>query len=143
MSAFMNAIKPRGNFLKFLTVGTEHTIMIERVEARQATEYGSNKPKTFPDGNPIMDQWISGQSWSEEEGEFDAVMVVSSRNMLKAIGLALEKHNVAEPQPGGVLTVTFTGHGQGQNPANPPKEYSAEYTPAEPVGNPWGEVGQA
>lgn len=139
MSAFMDAIKPRGDFLKFKEVGTSHTIMVQGFENRQATEFGTNKPSTYPDGNPIYDQWISGQSWNETEGEHDAIIVVSSRNMRAAIGRALKAVGATEPQAGGVLTITFTGFGQGKNPANPPKEYEAEYQAPEPAGNPWGE----
>lgn len=140
-NAFLKAAQPNGTFLKFKDAGTEHTIQVESVTERQATEYGTNAPKTFPSGDPIMEQWISGQVWDEEKEDLvDATLVVSSPRMRRAIGRALIAEGASEPQAGGVLTVKFTGFGTGKNPANPPKEYDAAYQAPEPVGNPWGDV---
>lgn len=143
MSVFEQALQSgSGKFLKFPTVGTSHTIKIERVTERQATTYvpgGKGEPRYFPSGDPILEPYISGKSWSEAEGEFDATIVAGSRLMQQAIAQAVKDvTGAATPQPGGVLTVEFDGYGQGKNPANPPKSYKATYKAPEPVGDAWG-----
>lgn len=50
--------------------------------------------------------------------------------MTGAIGDALRKANVKEPQVGATLSVTYTGDGQPSRPGfSGPKQYSATYTP--------------
>ncbi len=136
---FIQAAQPSGDFLKFKEVGTEHTLKIDNVTERQATDYNSKQPLYYPkSGDPIMEQWISGQYWDEEKEELvNAIIVVSSKRMRAAIGEAMIAAEVTELQSGGVLRVKFTGYGQGANSANPPKEYEAEYTAPEPIGDPW------
>lgn len=136
---FIQAAQPSGNFLKFKEVGTEHTLKIDSVTERQARDFYSKEPLFYPkSGDPIKEQWISGEYWDEDKEEVvDAVMVIDSKNKRKAIGEAMIAAEVTELQAGGVLKLKFTGYGQGANSANPPKEYEAEYTAPEPVGNPW------
>ena len=148
MSVFTKAAGPSGKFLKFPEVGTSHTIQItEKYTERQQREvvhvgggkYQQGEPKTYKSGDPMLEYVIPGLDYNaESEEDAPSVLVVKQGRQMKAIGKALLEAGAADLEVGGVLTLTFTGYGQGANPQNPPKEYEASYAPPQPSGSPWG-----
>lgn len=143
---FKSAIAPRGKWLKFnQEVGQSHTIQITApVTERQATEYvpggGRGEPKVTKDGRPVMEQLIEGLDYNaESEDEAQAILLISKYAQRAAIGRALEAAKADNLEVGGVLTLTWTGYGQGKPGLNPPKSFEAEYTAPEPSGEEWGD----
>ncbi|GAA1411805.1 hypothetical protein AUR04nite_00840 [Glutamicibacter uratoxydans] len=139
-NAFVAAATPSGKYAKFKTVGDSITLKITgKVTERQQREYGTNEPKTFPSGDPIMEQLIPGLDLNApSEEEAPTVLCVDKKTMRAAIGKALIEKNVGEPQVNGTIKVTFSGYGVGKNPSNPPKDFTAEYWPAQAAAGAWG-----
>lgn len=144
-NAFVQSIAPKGKALKFNSKGDSHTFVINGVTERQATEYvpgGQGAPKFFPSGDPIMEQVITGldvNAASEEEAA--VALYVDKKLMRQAIGKALVAAGVGEPQVGGTLQIAFSGYGVGKNPANPPKDFTAQYWAPQAQGGSWSSEG--
>lgn len=139
-NAFTNSIKPRGNWLKFnQEVGQSYTIEVIGVSERQARDFETKEPKTFKDGNPIMEQVIEGLDYNaESEDEARAILLIDKAAQRQAIGRAIIEADASDLEAGGVLELTWTGYGVGKNAANPPKAFEAKYTAPEASGNTWG-----
>lgn len=121
---------------------------------KQATEYdpvnpGGGKPRFWPDGNPIMEVWVTLQTDvrdpSRQDDDGRRVMVLDSRNKQNAVRDAV-KASGSPFQQGGWLDMEFYGRDpQGKNPDNLPKLYRAQWKPADPfasTGNGWGGLPQ-
>lgn len=112
---------------KFHTPGDTITGTITAARKVQATDYDTGEPVTWPNGDPKYDYPITV---TNPDGE----QTVWCRNqMWVAVRDACTKTG-SIPQPGGVLTVTYTGDGEKSNPKyNAPKLYTATYQPAPPA----------
>ncbi|MDR6794335.1 hypothetical protein J2X12_002928 [Pseudarthrobacter oxydans] len=120
-----------GAALKFETQGQEIVAQISGpVSTVQATEFGSDKPATWRDGSPKLKALVP---LTTEAGESKTLHVPAGSLLQKAIGAALAEAGASDLEVGGVLGVTWTGWGQGKNPANPPKSWSARYITAADV----------
>lgn len=145
-NAFVAAASPKGKGIKFQSVGDSFTFQINApVTERQATEFqpgGGGALKFFPSGDPIMEQVITGLDVNAESEEEAAVALYVDKKLLRAaIGRALIEAGVNEPQVGGTLQVTFSGYGHGQNPSNPPKDFTAKYWAPQAAAGSWGGEG--
>lgn len=123
----MSALAPRAKYptFKFETPGTSiKGVISQPPEDSQAKEFGTDKLKFWPDGNPVMQTRVILRDSAPSEWA-----VYAQGRMAKAITNAIVKAGADDLEVGGELTVTFTGYGQGKNPAQPPKEYEAVYAP--------------
>jgi hypothetical protein len=118
--------------LAFPTVGTSHTGTIDSdpVESQQI-DPATQEPKTWKDGNPMMQLVITvATSQSEDEDDDGLRRIFVKGQMRKAFQAALAEAGVDELLPGGQITVTFTHEGEKSNPAfSPPKQYAVSYVP--------------
>jgi hypothetical protein len=117
---------------KFETPGTVVSGKVTHAERQQQREIDSGKPKYWEDGNPRMQIVAHLQTVQRDadDPDDDGMRAVYIRgNMLNALRAALRKAH-AKLELGGILTITYTGDGERKSAAfNPPKLYSAEYTP--------------
>lgn len=123
----MSALAPRAKYpsFKFGTPGDEFNVIVTQpTEDRQAREFGKDTLKFWPDGSPVMQTKIVGRA---EDGIEYAIY--AEGRMAKAITTALIEARAADIEMGSRLRVKFTEYGTGKNPAMPPKEYEASYTP--------------
>lgn len=109
---------------------------------KQATTYdpdnpGAGEPRFWPDGNPMMQGWITLQTDVRnpeiEDDDGRRVMVLDSKNKREAVHKAV-KATGQKIAIGGRLRVEFFGRDpNGKNPDNLPKLYRAVYTPPSEV----------
>lgn len=133
----MSLFAPKGGKgLKFPTPGTSYTgkINAEPYEEQQ-TEYGSNVPATYPNGDPKMQILVNLDTQLREEGDDDGrrTLYVTSAKMKRAIFDAIQAAGADDLKVGGTLTITYSGTDpNSKNPANPAKLYTASYVPPTP-----------
>jgi hypothetical protein len=123
----MSALAPRAKYptFKFATPGTSiRGVVSQPPEDSQAKEFGTDKLKFWPDGNPIMQTRIILLDSAPSEWA-----IYAQGRLARAITNAIVTAGADDLEVGGRLEVTFTGYGQGKNPAQPPKEYEAAYVP--------------
>jgi hypothetical protein len=109
---------------------------IVALEKKQATTYdadnpGTGEPRFWPDGNPMMQGWITLQTDVRDDDDDDGrrVMVLDSKNKRTAVQNAV-KASGQKIELGGRLKVEYYGRDpKGKNPDNLPKLYRAWYTP--------------
>jgi len=121
----MSALAPRAKFpsFKFAIPGDEFDVIVTQpTEDRQAKEFGTDKLKFWPDGNPVMQTKVVGRA---EDGIEYAIY--AEGRMARAITGALIEAGEDDIGEGSRLRVKFTHYGEGKNPAMPPKEYKATY----------------
>lgn len=109
----------------------------------QQTDYTTKEPKTYKDGNPIMQAVVLLQTEDRADDDDDGqrTLYVNKTRMKRAIQKALkEAINPATGQPGvgdlqigGVLTIWMTGTEASQGGGSPAKTFQASYSP--PVGS--------
>lgn len=128
----MSLFAPKGGKgLKFQQPGTSYsgTINAEPYEEQQK-EYGSDRPATYPNGDPKMQILVNLDTQLREEADDDGrrTLYVNSPKMKRAIFDAITAAGENDLKVGGTLTVTFTGFDpNSKNPQNPAKLYSASY----------------
>ncbi|KAB8196229.1 hypothetical protein FH608_005485 [Nonomuraea phyllanthi] len=119
---------------KFATPGTTVSGTICRQpEVQQQRDFTSGKPKTWDNGDPMMQLQVvlatdeRDQEIPDDDGE-RAIYVKGA--MKKAVQDAVRKSGAKGLEIGGTLTVTYTGDGTpSQRGMNAPKLYSAAYVP--------------
>lgn len=120
---------------KFETPGTTvHGKIARPPEVQQQREIDSGKPKFWEDGKPRL-QIVAHVQTTDRDPEIeddDGVRAIYIRgNMLRAVREAVRKAGCTDLAVGAELAVTYTGDGQRTRSGyNPPKLYSAVYTPA-------------
>jgi hypothetical protein len=122
--------------LSFPTVGTSHTGTIESdpVESQQI-DPATQEPKTWRDGNPMMQLVVTLATPASEDEDDDGLRRLFVKGqMRKAFQAALAEAGVDELLPGGQVTVTYTRDGEKSNPAfSAPKQYAVQYVPPKAV----------
>jgi len=124
-----------GKSATFPTVGTVVTGTITaEPKAQQQTDMKTGEPKTFQNGDPMMQIIVSLQTTDREDDEDDGIrQLYVKANMLKAIREAVQTAGAKGLEPGGVLTVKYVADGEVKTKGfNPPKLYAATY--AKPTG---------
>lgn len=122
-----------GSAAKFPTPGSSITGTLTRpYREQQAMKFGTQTPDTWPDGSPKMQAVIDLQTAERDPASPDddgaRTLYVGSTKMRRAIADAIKKAGASDLEPGGTLTVTFTGFDpQSKNPAQPAKLYTAAY----------------
>jgi hypothetical protein len=98
-------------FHKWTAKGDTVTGTVLDVQARQATEFQSDKPAVWPDGNPKMQILVRVATVLRDDADDDGARVVvvngwsGQRN---ALAEACAAAGVRSPQPGQVFTATWT-----------------------------------
>lgn len=108
------------------------------VTRNQAYEYDSTtgksdrtRPKLWPDGNPVMNVWVTLQTDVRDpsiQGDDGVrILVLDSKNKLEAVQQAV-RDSGASFAKGGRLDIEYYGNdSNAKNPSNPPKLYRARY----------------
>ena len=118
----------------FLEIGATITgrISMEPKTAQQ-TDPKDNSPKTFPNGDPMMQVIVTLQTSLRDPAieDDDGVRTVYVKsNMLKAIREAVKTAGAKGLEVGGTLTITYVADGEQTKKAfSPPKFYTAVYKP--------------
>jgi hypothetical protein len=122
---------------KFPTIGTKHVGRIIASAVQQATEYGTQEPKTWPNGDPVMEAVITlatDERDADISNDDGTRRVYASGNMLAAIRTAVQTAGAAGIELGGTLAVLYDSDGTPSKPGfNPPKQYRAQYVAPDPV----------
>ena len=118
--------------LKYEKIGATHTGRIISAEVQQQREIDTGKPKFWDDGKPQQQIVVRLQTTlsDPEIEDDDGIRSDYVRgNKLKAVQAAVRKAK-AKLEPGGMLTITYTGDGEPKSRGfNAPKLYSAAYVP--------------
>ncbi len=113
---------PKYPAVKFETIGaTVSGTVAYPPEDRQAREFGTNKPRFYDDGNPVMQTKIV-----LDTAEGRRALYAQGR-MVYAIRDALFTSGAPDVEVGGRLTVTYTEDGEQKGGGKPPKVYTAAY----------------
>jgi hypothetical protein len=128
----MSALAPQPQYpsFKFTTPGTTaHGIIICPPEDRQAQEFGTGKPKFWPDGKPLIQTRVVLRDNTGAE-----YAIYASGRMARAITKAIVAAGAPDLLVGGELSVTFTETVPSKGGGQPAKEYEARYvSPAPPA----------
>lgn len=118
---------------KFPTVGTTVGGPITRVgEPQQQRDFDSGQPKFWDNGEPMMQLPVEvATELPQESPEDDGVRCFYIKGlMLKAVREAIRNAGAKGLEVGGHLAVTYARDGEPKRRGfNPPKEYTAVYTP--------------
>jgi hypothetical protein len=123
---------------KFDGIGVSVTGVIEDVTASQQTDFTTGEPKTWPNGDPMM-QVVVTLATSQRDPQISnddglRKVYVKGKSLTAAVRDAVRKAGAKGIEVGGTLTVTYTGDGpQEKRGINPPKLYAADYTPPSPA----------
>lgn len=129
-----------GRSAKFANIGDKIDGEIIRTEVTQQTDLATGEPKTWKDGNPMMQLVVTLQTDQHEDDEDDGVRRLfakgSGRNSKTAVGAiraAVQAAGAKTLEVGGRLQMAYTGDGVPSTAGfNPPKEYAARYQPPAP-----------
>ena len=106
---------------KFDEIGKVAKGKVRAATKAQAVEYGTGKPETYPDGNPVMQVVITVEADDGEE-----FRIFAKGQMRAAIGDALRQAECSL-EVGGELAVKFD-HEEPTNFGSKKKVYVARYT---------------
>lgn len=126
-----------GKSAKFEAVGDTVTgVICAPPELRQQTDIKTGLPKTWDNGDPVMQLVVKLQTDQREDAEDDGVrnLYVSGgfkrASLQKAVADALRTAKVKGLEVGGTLAVRYTGEEPNSVKGfNPAKLYAAQYTP--------------
>lgn len=109
--------------------------VIEDVTRNPAYEYDPSKPnnrggqKFWPDGNPVMNVWVTLKTDVRVDQDDDGrrVLVLDSKNKLEAVQAAVRESRASFSKGGRLFIEWYGNDPNGKNPDNPPKLYRARY----------------
>lgn len=136
--------------IKFPSIGSTVIGMIVKPPTiREVTDPATNEVKRWQDGRPQMQVVIELQTELHDPsimfGKDDGIRTLWCKGLMQnAVRDAVRRAGAPGLEVGGILQVTYSANGEQKNKAfNPPKLYTAEYTPprAEPVAIPDGPGG--
>lgn len=118
---------------KFDSVGVSVGGTITDIAASQQTDFTTGEPKTWPNGEPMMQVVVSVATEIRDPQitDDDGVrkIYVKGKSLTAAVRDAVRRAGAKGLENGGTLTVTYTGDGpQERRGINPPKLYAASYT---------------
>lgn len=142
-----------GRSAKFDSVGAVVSgIIIETPRLTQQTEYGTNKPKVWDNGDPMMQLVVTVQTELREETDDDGLRNFYLRGGSKredtnqgAVARAVAAVGASGLEVGGRLSIAYIGN-DASGSGNPRKRYAAKYErPVVPVGDadPFGSTSAA
>jgi hypothetical protein len=102
-------------------------------QVQQQKDFTTGESKFWPDGKPMVQLQVTLATDQRDPDLADddgTRSVYVKGKMQMAVGEAVRKSGAKYLEPGGLLTITYTGDGeQKQRGMNPPKLYSAVYAP--------------
>lgn len=117
---------------KFPAVGTTVKGTVVSSVVTQQTDFTSNKPKFYDDGNPMMQVVITLQTDERDpavDGD-DGLRKIYVRGQMTAAVREALRNAGAKLAVGGTLAVQYTGDKPAEKPGlNPAKVYRAQYAP--------------
>lgn len=117
--------------------GTTYSGTVDRhPEVQQQTDFDSGKPLFWDDGKPKWQAKIVIQTDERDPkiNDDDGLRAIYAKGEVqKAIAAAVRAAGAKRVEPGGKLSLTFTGEGEAKGKLNPPKLYAATYTPPNPL----------
>lgn len=117
--------------------GTTYKGVVDRApEVQQQTDFDSGKPLFWDDGRPKWQAKIVIQTDERDPkiSDDDGLRAIYAKaEVQKAIAAAVRAAGAKRVEPGGVLSLTFTGEGEAKGKLNPPKLYAATYEPPNPL----------
>ena len=110
-----------------MPIGTTYTGVITVLPRLvQSLEFGTKKPKTWPDGNAVMAVVIG----LNVNGEARSLWATKPSSMFAALVAAQKAAGGTPMAIGGTLHVRLIGEQPGKNPKlHPAKQYQAKYVP--------------
>lgn len=134
--------------LQFPKIGTKYSLRILDFTVEDQLDMQTQEPKKWSNGEPMKQVVVRGEStgkpftgkynrgteqWEELEDDDNVRYLFCAGGIFTAVKNAMRESG-AKMAPGGVLDIEFTGVGKAsQKGWNPPKKYTAKYTPGEPV----------
>ncbi|MEO6627899.1 MAG: hypothetical protein ABIP03_04955 [Aquihabitans sp.] len=126
---------------KFETPGDKITGKVVSAEVAQQTDISDNTPKTWDNGDPMMQLIVTLQTDLDEGDDDDGkrrLYLKGSKNKatssLGAVKAAIKNAGAPGIAEGGTLSMAYTGDGEvTKRGFNAPKEYAAKYTAPAPV----------
>lgn len=123
---------------KFDTPGVTIAGPVTRVgEPMQQKDFKSGAPKFWDDGKPMLQLPVDVKTDARDPevvNDDGTRTLYIKGNLQKAIRTAVRQAGATGLRVGGTLSVTYTGDGQAERGMNPPKLYSATYTPPAAAG---------
>lgn len=122
-----------GRSAKFEQPGTTVTGLVIDSEVRQQTDIRTGEPKVWQNGDPMNQLVVRLQTDTVEDADDDGIRVLyikggfKAPTMQKAVADAVRGVGAKGLEPGGSLSVTYTGDGPKSPGMNPPKYYTATY----------------
>jgi hypothetical protein len=120
---------------RFERGGDRHGGVILDAEMRQARDFDTGQPKTWPDGNPVMQYVITIREDDEDVtlyargGNYSAVKG-KGQSMKDAIDTAVRAAGTGIIEAGAEIEVVYSGLGEvTKKGMNAPKLYTATYKP--------------
>lgn len=108
-------------------------VVSEKPVLRQQTDMATNQPKTWDNGDPMMQLVVTLQTDQRDpqiEDDDGRRRIYVKFNLKNAVADAVRKAKAKSLEVGGKLTVTYIKDGEAtQRGFNPPKFYSATYSP--------------
>jgi hypothetical protein len=114
---------------KFPTIGTTVKGIIESAVVEQQRDIETGLPKTWDDGNPMMQLVVTLDTDERESGEDDGKRRLFVKGQMRAAVVdALKAAGVKAIEVGGTLAVKYSGNGTAKKAAwTAPKQYVAQY----------------
>lgn len=123
----MSALSPQAQYpsFKFAVPGDKFKGVVTQPPLdRQARDFTTQKPKTWPDGNPVMQTRIVARLTDGNE-----YAIYAQGRMAKAITKALGAGGAKDIEVGGQIEVEFSHTEPSKGGGQPAKEYKASYVP--------------
>lgn len=120
---------------KFENVGDKISGTITAAEVTQQTSIDDGTPKTFDNGDPMMQLVVTIVTDLREDDDDEGTRKLYLKGSkpttsLGAVREAIKAAGAKGLEIGGTLSVAFTGEGEPiKRGFNPPKYYAAKYTP--------------
>lgn len=128
-----------GKSFSFETIGDKVSGTVVAAEAAQQTDIKTGEPKTWKDGNPMMQVIVTLQTDLAEEPGDDGQRKVYLKGSkpdtsMGAVRAAVRAAGASGLDEGGKLQLAYTGDGEvTERGYNPPKRYAAKYEAPAPA----------
>lgn len=129
---------------KFEHIGAKISGTVVSAEVRQQTDIKTGQPKTWDNGDPMMQVVVALQTdeRDHDDPDDDGIRNVylkggfKSSTTQRAVAEAIKAAGASALEVGATLQLAYVGDGEAsQRGFNPPKQYAAKYTPpsAQPI----------
>lgn len=133
MDAYDDFMGGGGKNFPFDNIGDQVTGTIISVTKRQQTDLTTGEPKTWPNGEPRYMYNIQLQTSLREDEYDDGVRSINVKwQSQKAVQDAVRRAGGKRLEPGGELTLRYSGNGPRGNYPQPPKLWQANYVLPDP-----------